>query len=125
VVRNRRGIQDHAKTVGLVAGEGCKILADHVDVRDLAAEQRVVSKAIQQFGRLDIVVANAGVLLGPAVGDLRPAMAGHHPHQHDGAKRPDRGYRPCGTAWSLPCDSMTSTQRVTLGSYQVELAFTT
>jgi NAD(P)-dependent dehydrogenase (short-subunit alcohol dehydrogenase family) len=42
--------------------EGRKILADHVDVRDLAAQQRVVSKAIEQFGRLHIVVANAGVL---------------------------------------------------------------
>jgi NAD(P)-dependent dehydrogenase (short-subunit alcohol dehydrogenase family) len=48
--------------LGLVEGESRKILADHVDVRDLAAQQRVVSKAIEQFGRLDIVVANAGVL---------------------------------------------------------------
>jgi NAD(P)-dependent dehydrogenase (short-subunit alcohol dehydrogenase family) len=62
VVRNRRGIQNLAETVGLVEGEGRKILPDHVDVRDLGAQQRVVSKAIQQFGRLDIVVANAGVL---------------------------------------------------------------
>ena len=61
-MRKRRGIQDLAETVGLVEGEGRKILADHVDVRDLAAQQRVVSKAIEQFGRLDIVVANASVL---------------------------------------------------------------
>jgi NAD(P)-dependent dehydrogenase (short-subunit alcohol dehydrogenase family) len=54
--------EDLAETVGLVEGEGRKILADHADVRDLAAQQRVVSKAIEQFGRLDIVVANAGVL---------------------------------------------------------------
>jgi SDR family mycofactocin-dependent oxidoreductase len=54
--------EDLAETVGLVEGEGRKILADRVDVRDLAAQQRVVSKAIEQFGRLDIVVANAGVL---------------------------------------------------------------
>ena len=43
-------------------GEGRKILAEEVDVRDLAGQQRVVSNAIEQFGRLDIVVANAGVL---------------------------------------------------------------
>jgi NAD(P)-dependent dehydrogenase (short-subunit alcohol dehydrogenase family) len=57
-----RKAADSEGTVGLVEGEGRKILAYHVDVRDLAAQQRVVSKAIEQFGRLDIVVANAGVL---------------------------------------------------------------
>lgn len=54
--------QDLAETVGLVEGQCRKILAEHVDVRDLAAQLRVVSKATEQFGRLDIVVANAGVL---------------------------------------------------------------
>ena len=54
--------EDLAETVGLVEGEGRKILADPVDVRDLDGQQRVVAKAIEQFGRLDIVVANAGVL---------------------------------------------------------------
>ena len=38
------------------------MLADHVDVRDLAAQLRVGVQAIEQFGRLDIVVANASVL---------------------------------------------------------------
>jgi NAD(P)-dependent dehydrogenase (short-subunit alcohol dehydrogenase family) len=57
-----RQAADSEGTLGLVEGESRKILADHVDVRDLAAQQRVVSKAIEQFGRLDIVVANAGVL---------------------------------------------------------------
>ncbi|OCB57524.1 3-oxoacyl-[acyl-carrier-protein] reductase, partial [Mycobacterium malmoense] len=54
--------EDLAETVNLVEGEGRKILADEVDVRDLSAQQRVVANAIEQFGRLDIVVANAGVL---------------------------------------------------------------
>ncbi|HKV17867.1 MAG TPA: SDR family NAD(P)-dependent oxidoreductase, partial [Mycobacterium sp.] len=53
---------DLAETVSLVEGEGRKIRADEVDIRDLAAQQRVVAEAIEQFGRLDIVVANAGVL---------------------------------------------------------------
>ena len=48
--------------MSLVEGEGRKILADRVDVRDAAGQQRVVSDALEQFGRLDIVVANAGVL---------------------------------------------------------------
>ena len=54
--------QDPAETVSLVEGEGRKILADEVDVRDAAGQQRVVADALDQFGRLDIVVANAGVL---------------------------------------------------------------
>lgn len=54
--------EDLAETVNLVESEGRKILAEEVDVRDLAGQQRVVSNAIEQFGRLDIVVANAGVL---------------------------------------------------------------
>ena len=54
--------QDLAETVSLVEGEGRKILAQHVDVRDGAGQQRVVTDALKQFGRLDIVVANAGVL---------------------------------------------------------------
>src|SRR6202020_3311157 len=54
--------EDLAETVNLVEGEGRKILASEVDVRDAAGQQRVVGDAIEQFGRLDIVVANAGVL---------------------------------------------------------------
>lgn len=53
---------DLAETVNLVEGEGRKIRAEEVDIRDLTGQQRVVSDAIDQFGRLDIVVANAGVL---------------------------------------------------------------
>jgi NAD(P)-dependent dehydrogenase (short-subunit alcohol dehydrogenase family) len=46
----------------LVESEGRKMLAAQVDVRDGAGQQRLVDDAITQFGRLDIVVANAGVL---------------------------------------------------------------
>lgn len=54
--------EDLAETVSLVEGEGRKILAGEIDVRDLAGQQRIVANAVEQFGRLDIVVANAGVL---------------------------------------------------------------
>src|ERR1700753_3698120 len=54
--------EELAETVSLVEGEGRKIVADEIDVRDLAGQQRMVSAALEQFGRLDIVVANAGVL---------------------------------------------------------------
>ncbi|MDH6247017.1 mycofactocin-coupled SDR family oxidoreductase [Mycobacterium sp. OTB74] len=53
---------DLAETVNLVESEGRKIYAKEVDVRDAQGQQRMVAEAIEQFGRLDIVVANAGVL---------------------------------------------------------------
>ena len=54
--------EELAETAHLVEGEGRKILAKEVDVRDAEGQQRVVDEAIEQWGRLDIVVANAGVL---------------------------------------------------------------
>lgn len=54
--------EELAETVSLVEGEGRKIVAKEVDVRDLEGQQRVVADAVEQFGRLDIVVANAGVM---------------------------------------------------------------
>lgn len=54
--------EDLAETTSLVESEGGKMLAAQVDVRDAAGQQRIVDEAITQFGRLDIVVANAGVL---------------------------------------------------------------
>jgi NAD(P)-dependent dehydrogenase (short-subunit alcohol dehydrogenase family) len=38
------------------------VLTREVDIRDLAPLQQVVADGVAQFGRLDIVVANAGVL---------------------------------------------------------------
>jgi SDR family mycofactocin-dependent oxidoreductase len=54
--------EDLAETVRLVENEGRKMHAAPVDVRDAEGQQRVVADAIEAFGRLDIVVANAGVL---------------------------------------------------------------
>ena len=53
---------DLDETARLVEGEGRKILARQVDVRDDAALRELVADGMEQFGRLDIVVANAGVL---------------------------------------------------------------
>src|SRR5436305_9252008 len=41
--------EDLAETVSLVEGEGRKMLASEVDVRDAAAQQRVVGEALEQF----------------------------------------------------------------------------
>ncbi|MRH86748.1 mycofactocin-coupled SDR family oxidoreductase [Nocardia sp. SYP-A9097] len=53
--------EDLAETARLVKAVGGNILTKQVDVRDLEGQQSVVAEAIAQFGRLDIVVANAGV----------------------------------------------------------------
>jgi SDR family mycofactocin-dependent oxidoreductase len=51
-----------AETVRAVEAMGRKVLARAVDIRDLSALQQVIADGVEQFGRLDIVVANAGVL---------------------------------------------------------------
>lgn len=53
---------DLAETVRLVEAEGRKVLARQVDIRDDAAVRTLVADGIEQFGRLDVLVANAGVL---------------------------------------------------------------
>ena len=54
--------EDLRETVRLVEAEGRKVLAREVDVRDDAAVRQLVADGVEQFGRLDILVANAGVL---------------------------------------------------------------
>jgi SDR family mycofactocin-dependent oxidoreductase len=50
------------ETVEAVKFSGREVLAREVDIRDLTGLQQLVTDAVDQFGRLDIVVANAGVL---------------------------------------------------------------
>ncbi|MEV5835015.1 mycofactocin-coupled SDR family oxidoreductase [Nocardia sp. NPDC052112] len=52
---------DLAETVALVQATGRRIIAVEADVRDLDTMQAVVDDGVKQFGRLDIVVANAGL----------------------------------------------------------------
>ena len=54
--------EDLSETVRLVEAEGRKVLARAGDVRDDPALRQLVADGVEQFGRLDIVVANAGVL---------------------------------------------------------------
>jgi SDR family mycofactocin-dependent oxidoreductase len=54
--------EDLRETVRGVEAAGRKILARQVDIRDSAAMRQVVADGVEQFARLDILVANAGVL---------------------------------------------------------------
>lgn len=53
---------DLAETVRLVEAEGVSVLSATADTRDDAALRRLVADGLERFGRLDVVVANAGVL---------------------------------------------------------------
>jgi SDR family mycofactocin-dependent oxidoreductase len=52
---------DFAETVSLVEATGRTIVASVVDVRDLDALRDAVDSGVETFGRLDIIVANAGI----------------------------------------------------------------
>jgi (+)-trans-carveol dehydrogenase len=52
---------DLAETVSLVEGLGRKIVATQVDVRDADGLKAAVDSGVEQLGRLDVIVANAGI----------------------------------------------------------------
>jgi len=52
---------DLAETERGVRDVGGRFLACEADVRDLRAVEKAVAEALGQFGRLDVVVANAGI----------------------------------------------------------------
>lgn len=53
---------DLAATVELVESRGRRIFARRADVRDAEAMREVVRDGVENFGRLDIVIANAGII---------------------------------------------------------------
>lgn len=60
---------DLAETVRLVEDTGRRIIAEQGDVRDAEMQQGLARKAVDEFGGLDIVVANAGICI-PATWDV-------------------------------------------------------
>ncbi|MFB1294928.1 mycofactocin-coupled SDR family oxidoreductase [Mycobacterium sp. pW049] len=58
------GPRDLEETVRLVESAGATIVAGRVDIRDLPAMRRVVDAGVERLGRLDFVLANAGILPG-------------------------------------------------------------
>jgi SDR family mycofactocin-dependent oxidoreductase len=53
--------EDLAETVSLVEKTGRRVISGIVDVRDLAKLRGIVDDAAGQLGRLDVIVANAGI----------------------------------------------------------------
>ena len=58
--------EDLEETVRLVEKTGRRIVAEQADVRDRDRLAAVVQRGLDEFGRLDFVLANAGIL--PAAG---------------------------------------------------------
>ncbi len=52
---------DFEETVAAVEGAGRRIVARNADVRDLAAIESALADGVEQLGRLDFVIANAGI----------------------------------------------------------------
>ena len=61
--------EDLAETVRLVEEQDHRMVAEQADVRDLDQLTAVLEKGLGQFGRLDIVLANAGIA--PMLGEPR------------------------------------------------------
>jgi 3-oxoacyl-[acyl-carrier protein] reductase len=70
VVNYARDERAAAETVREAQEKGVKALAVQADVRSLAEAERLVRLTIEEFGRLDILVCNAGVWEGAPVEEI-------------------------------------------------------
>ena len=65
-------VDDLAETVRLVEATNRRILSYTVDTRDYDALREAVDDGVAQLGRLDIIVANAGIAIPQAWNDITP-----------------------------------------------------
>jgi SDR family mycofactocin-dependent oxidoreductase len=65
---------DLAETVKLVEALDRRVIAKRADVRDPAALKAVVDEGVAELGKLDIVVANAGICTVQAWDEVTPAV---------------------------------------------------
>jgi SDR family mycofactocin-dependent oxidoreductase len=66
--------EDLAETVRLVEAAGRRALPAQIDIRDLDALRAAVDHGVAELGRLDVVVANAGICIPAAWGDVTPQV---------------------------------------------------
>lgn len=71
-------LADLDQTVGLVESQGRRIIARQGDVRDLEGMTAIVEEGVRTFGRLDVVVANAGICVPSAWDAVTPTMFQDH-----------------------------------------------
>lgn len=63
---------DLDETVRLVQATGRRIIASVADTRDHATLNRVVADGVAEFGRLDVIVANAGIAVPQTWDEITP-----------------------------------------------------
>lgn len=66
--------EDLAETVRLVEKHDRRIISAQVDVRDLEALRGAVDDAVCEFGRLDVVVANAAICVPSPWDEVTPQI---------------------------------------------------
>jgi SDR family mycofactocin-dependent oxidoreductase len=66
--------EDMAVTIKEVEATGRRIIAAQADTRDLAALRRAVDAGVAELGRLDVVVANAGICILRSWADVTPEI---------------------------------------------------
>jgi SDR family mycofactocin-dependent oxidoreductase len=66
--------EDLAETVQLIEKTGRRVISGTVDIRDLDALRGVVHDAVRQLGRLDVIVANAGICVPKAWDQVTPKI---------------------------------------------------
>ncbi|MBH0778029.1 mycofactocin-coupled SDR family oxidoreductase [Nocardia bovistercoris] len=64
--------QDLEETVRLVEATGRRVIASSVDIRDLDGLRKAADAGVAELGRLDIVVANAGICIPQLWDDITP-----------------------------------------------------
>jgi sorbitol-6-phosphate 2-dehydrogenase len=62
-----------AVAVAIAAQHGVRAVAVHADVTDCAQCEAMVDRAVAEFGRLDICVSNAGILISGEITEFDPA----------------------------------------------------
>jgi SDR family mycofactocin-dependent oxidoreductase len=65
---------DLAETASMIEDLDRRVISRKADVRDLSAMESAVSEAVSEFGRLDIVVANAGIASAAPAWELTEEM---------------------------------------------------
>lgn len=65
--------EDLNETINLVEKTGRRIVAERADVRDFKKLQAVVTKGVSELGRIDYVLANAGIM--PIAGEQAQEMS--------------------------------------------------
>jgi len=67
--------EDLDETINLVEKTGRRIVAEHADVRDFEHLKAVVTRGVSELGRVDFVLANAGIM--PILGEPSHAITAY------------------------------------------------